>query len=56
MSMSIMPLLIKFASQLAAHPHHHQRQVRRPHQHKGGTTCSQACSEACAKGEACATV
>ena len=31
MRLSIMPLLIKFASQFAAHPHHHQRQVRRPH-------------------------
>ena len=53
---TIMPLLIVFASQFAAHPHQHQRQVRRPHQHQSGTTCSQACSEACPKGEACATV
>ena len=56
MSLSIMPLLIVCASQLAAHPHHHQRQVQRPHQHEDGTTCSQACSKACPKGEACATV
>ena len=56
MSLGIMPLLIVFASQFPAHPHHHQRQVQRPHQHEGGTTCSQACSEACPKGEAWATV
>ena len=36
MSLSIMPLLILFASQFAAHPHHHQRQVSRPHQNHGG--------------------
>ena len=28
MSLSIMPLLIVFASQSAAHPHHHQRQPK----------------------------
>ena len=32
MSLSIMHLLIASCSQFAAHPHHHQRQVRRPHQ------------------------
>ena len=36
MSLSIMHLLIASSSQFAAHPHHHQRQVRRPHQHEGG--------------------
>ena len=35
MSLSIVPFLIVFASQSAAHPHHHQRQVRTPHHTEG---------------------
>ena len=34
MRLSIMPLLIVSSSQFADHPHHHPRQVRRPHQHE----------------------
>ena len=51
MSLSIMPLLIVFASRFAGYGDCHQRQVRRPQQHEGGTTCSQACCEAAPKGK-----
>ena len=35
MRLRIMPLLMVPSSQSATHPHRHQREVRRPHQHEG---------------------